>query len=98
MNVETVLHGIRFAWDSEKAATNRAKHGVSFEIACEAFFDPFVRVVEANGTDEVREVLIGMTMAGRLLFVVHAERGEDVFRVISARHATAAERRLYEDS
>ena len=30
-----------FEWDETKAAENRAKHGVSFEQACEAFDDPF---------------------------------------------------------
>jgi uncharacterized DUF497 family protein len=28
-----------FEWDDKKAATNRTKHGISFEEACTAFFD-----------------------------------------------------------
>ncbi|WP_297360375.1 BrnT family toxin [Acidiferrobacter sp.] len=97
MKVETTLYGIRFEWDSEKAATNLRKHGVSFEIAREAFFDPFVRVVEASGEEEARDALIGMTREGRLLFVVHIEHADEIFRLISARPTTMAERRLYED-
>jgi len=27
-------------WDSKKAVTNEAKHGISFEEASTAFFDP----------------------------------------------------------
>ncbi|UEO01039.1 BrnT family toxin [Acidiferrobacter thiooxydans] len=52
MKVETTLYGVRFEWDAEKATANLRKHGVSFEIAREAFFDPFVRVVEASGENE----------------------------------------------
>jgi uncharacterized protein len=29
-----------FEWDQKKAAGNEAKHGVSFEEAATAFFDP----------------------------------------------------------
>ena len=31
---------MRFEWDPEKARRNLSKHGVSFEAAQEAFFDP----------------------------------------------------------
>jgi len=37
-----VRQGILFRWDSEKAAANTRRHGVSFEEASEVFFDPFV--------------------------------------------------------
>ena len=97
MNVRCVLQGIAFEWDSRKAEANLAKHGVSFETACEAFFDPFVRVVDAGSEDEARDAILGMTLDDRLLFVVHIEQGEEAFRIISARPATAAERRLYEN-
>jgi len=38
--VPTVVHG-DFEWDEDKAATNLAKHGVSFEEAVLAMRDPF---------------------------------------------------------
>jgi uncharacterized DUF497 family protein len=97
VKVEYVLQGICFEWDGAKAATNLSKHGVTFEAACEAFFDPFVRLVEASSEDEARDALIGMTLQERLLFVVHIERGDEAYRIISARAATSAERRLYEN-
>ena len=34
---------IDFDWDPEKAATNAAKHGVSFNEAMSAFRDPLAR-------------------------------------------------------
>ena len=98
MNVRHTLQGIVFEWDSHKAEVNARKHGISFEVACEAFFDPFVRVMEAGTDTEARDAAIGMSENGRILFVVHIEQSEDAFRLISARMATPAERRFYENS
>lgn len=61
------------------------------------FFDPFVRVFDVGTDTEARDAVIGMSENGRLLFVVHIEQTEDRFRLISARTATPAERRFYED-
>jgi uncharacterized DUF497 family protein len=97
MRMRVTLHGIQFEWNSRKAAANLRKHGVSFEQACEVFFDPFVTVVAAGTEEEDREAAIGMTAGSRLLVVVHVLRGDNVFRIISARPATPAERRRYED-
>lgn len=36
----TVLIGYRFEWDPRKNIANAGKHGVSFEVATEAFGDP----------------------------------------------------------
>ncbi|MEW6347957.1 MAG: BrnT family toxin [Thermodesulfobacteriota bacterium] len=41
---ETVCHILRgclFQWDADKADRNLRAHGVTFEAACEVFFDPF---------------------------------------------------------
>ncbi len=32
---------MRFIWDENKNRTNKAKHGVSFEVALRIFDDPF---------------------------------------------------------
>ena len=83
-------------WDVTKAATNRRKHPVSFEKACEVFFDPFVQVVDATDQAEAREAGIGLTEDWTPLFVVHVVRQGDTIRIISARKATPSERRDYE--
>lgn len=91
------FHGITFTWDDRKSKANQRKHRISFETACEAFFDPFVHYVgEEYVGDEKRETLIGMTTDWRLLFVVYVMRAESV-RLISARRVTTIERRRYED-
>ncbi len=97
MDQTYTLQGIAFVWNSEKAEKNERAHKVSFETACEAFFDPFLRVVDASRNDEERDGLIGMDATNRLLFVVHIVQEEERIRIISARKATAEERELYEN-
>ena len=74
-----------------------ANHGISFETACEVFFDPFVESVGASRASEFRLAAIGMASGFRLLFVVHVERNGDIIRIISARKATPHERRAHEE-
>jgi uncharacterized DUF497 family protein len=47
--------------------------------------------------DELREAIIGMTVAWKLLFVVYTMRNEERFRIISARPVTKGERINYEE-
>ena len=91
-------NGICFVWNREKAESNYRKHGVSFEVACDVFFDPFIRLLRSDliGGEE-REAAIGMTEDWSLLVVVYTFRAEAI-RIISARPATSAERASYEDS
>jgi len=88
---------MNFEWDREKAASNLDKHGVSFEEAATAFGDPLSGTIldPDSSDDEERYVLIGQAFSGRLVVVVHTDRGESV-RLISARLATRSERRSYE--
>ena len=98
MDIVYRLQGIEFKWDEEKAEANVRKHGVTFEEAAEIFFDPFYRTGDASiDEEEDREVIIGYTFASRLLLAVYTERGERT-RIISARPATATERRIYEEA
>jgi uncharacterized DUF497 family protein len=82
------LRGQTFEWDSEKAAINLRKHNVTFQEACEVFFDPFFRLVDSTGEDEAREGAIGYSERSRLLFVVHVVRpeGSDPHHFGSARN------------
>jgi len=90
---------MRFTWDPEKAESNIDKHGLSFEEASTAFGDPLSRTKPdpLHSDEEDRLILVGMTNAGRLVVVAHADRGETV-RLISARLATPGERRRYEQT
>lgn len=85
----------KFEWDRNKAASNKAKHGISFEEAKGVFHDTYAIEKLDNQEDygEVRYILIGMT-EGKLLSVVYTERGEKV-RLISARKADKDEQNEY---
>jgi len=76
MDVMHELQGQVFEWDTEKATSNLRKHHVSFERACEVFFDPFVRLVDASDNQESREAALGLTEDWALLFVVHIVRNQ----------------------
>jgi uncharacterized DUF497 family protein len=97
MDLHLLFRGQRFVWNAEKAVANESKHGVRFETACEVFFDPLVRLEDAGDQDEARDAAVGFTEDWRLLFVVHLIWEDDTIRIISARPATAQERRAYED-
>ena len=84
-------------WDEEKAQSNPKKHGVSFEEAATVFEGPVAVTFEdhEHSRNEERLVTIGYSTQLRVLLVVNADR-EDKIRIISARKATATERKLYE--
>jgi len=89
---------MQFEWNAGKASINLRKHGVSFEEASTVFYDE----LSATGEDpdhslgERRFITIGVSSSGRLLAVAHTDR-DDTIRIISARAAAAAERRIYEE-
>jgi uncharacterized protein len=89
---------VKFEWDSQKAALNLRKHGVSFEDAASIFGDPLAGTIPdpEHSTAEPRFITIGVTPAQRLLVVVHTDRAERM-RIISARPATRAETKKYEE-
>jgi uncharacterized DUF497 family protein len=90
---------MNFVWDEDKAASNEAKHGVSFTEAATVFNDLLsVTIADPDhSAEEERWILIGHSHRDRLLFVAYAER-EGNLRLISARKATRLETRVYEES
>ena len=103
------MTGIRFEWDEAKNLSNQRKHGVSFEVASQVFRDPLHLVVaDRVVAGEQRWQALGLVEqeAGSfpLLVVAHTIREDlddggflEVVRIISARRATAEERKGYED-
>ena len=83
-------------WDSDKAASNLKKHGVSFEEAVTSLLDPLALAQEDPTSErEPRWVLIGMSTKVRLLTVVYTLRRENRIRLISARKTTRKEADYY---
>jgi uncharacterized protein len=89
---------LTFEWDANKARTNLAKHGVCFEEASTVFGDPRSLTIPdpVHSSVENRFVMTGVSHRGRLMVVVHTERGDNI-RIISARVASRRERRNYEE-
>ena len=88
-----------FEWDEEKDKINRNKHGLAFKDAKYVFADPFAVTRDDYTDSEHRKQIMGHVGGMLLILVVYTMRdrqGEDVFRIISARKATTAERRQYE--
>ncbi len=88
--------GFHIEWDDNKNEINKHKHGISFESAGWIFSDE-ARLEfydDIHSIDEDRYITIGKV--DDVLFVVFTERDDgDTIRLISARLATAKERRLY---
>ena len=96
MDVVVEKLGVTFTWDREKASANERLHGVDFDDAIDVFFDPFILVeIDPDHLGEDRFVAVGLTEDWRCLFVVHLQLGESI-RLISARIASAHQRRKYE--
>lgn len=100
MTARFVYH---FDWDVAKALANWSKHAVRFEAAATVFRDPLAlsRYDVEHSEAEERWATLGQTEAGQLIVVVHTfqelSAQEARVRIISARAATAHERRQYED-
>ena len=92
----------QFDWDEAKAATNSRKHGVEFTVAATVFRDPLAlsRYDEVHSEGQDRWITLGQAENGNLLVVIHTFVDEAVggarIRIISARPATAHERRHYQ--
>jgi uncharacterized protein len=80
---------------SAEEASNKRKHGVSFDEARTDFTDEHALLIDDpdHSEDEVRFLLLGLSSTLRMLVVCHCYRDEGgSIRVISARRADPSER------
>ena len=93
---------MKWTWDETKNAANRQVHQLGFEAAALVFQDPLALTQGDPHPDEQRWRTMGM-VGSQVLVVVHTEpqelagTGEEIGRIISARKATKAERKAYEE-
>jgi uncharacterized protein len=89
---------MRFEWDPKKAKQNIQKHGISFDEAVTVFYDPLSATFDDpdHSEGEQRYITIGFSFQNHLLVIAHTEK-EDYVRIISARVATAHERKKHEE-
>jgi uncharacterized DUF497 family protein len=88
---------VRFVWDEKKNLANIKKHGVDFNDAVRAWYDP-ERLdffdEKHSSLSENRWIFLG-AVAGVVLFVVETEPDEKTVRIISARRASKQEQEKY---
>lgn len=88
---------MHWTWDPDKNEANRRKHGLSFATAECVFDDPYHLSRPDPHPDGNRWQTLGL-VGGLLVLVVHTDADDDLLgRIISARKATAHERRAYEE-
>lgn len=88
---------MRFTWDPNKERRNKRDHVIGFHEATTVFGDPLAVTVSDpdHSFGEERFLTVGQSNSGQLLVVCHTEQGGTI-RIISARRATAHERKDYE--
>ena len=71
---------LTFEWDASKALESSRKPTVDLEESAPAFLDPLSLAIPDpdHSVEEQRWVLIGESAIGRLLVVVHADRGHTI--------------------
>ncbi len=87
---------MNYQWDPNKAKSNFKKHGVKFADAVGVFEDENAITIEDDHEKEDRFITVGMDFMSRILVVVYTFR-DIVIRIISARRATARERKMYRE-
>jgi len=91
-----------FEWDEAKNTSNQKKHRVSFETALHIFKDPFLLCKQDRfESGEYRWQALGMIEGQIILLVVHTSGFQgltEIIRIISARKATAQEKKAYEQN
>ena len=90
---------MEFEWDPAKAERNLREHGVSFRDAATIFRDPLSMTIgdPDHSESEARFIDVGTSHRGDLLVISYTERKNKI-RLISARPATRAERKSYEET
>ena len=85
-----------FTWDENKNQANFRKHGVDFNDAVRAWYDPdrLDFFDKEHSSDEDRWIFLG-AVAGVVLFVVETEPDKETVRIISARRALKNEQEVY---
>ena len=89
---------MRFEWNEAKSKSNLAKHEVSFQEAATVLGDPLSVTIPdpMHSQEEDRFITTGVSSSLNTIVVVHADRS-DAIRIVSARRATARERKKYEE-
>jgi hypothetical protein len=100
--LQTVQNAANIQWlesDPANAEVRADFRFGKFQEATTVFGDPVSVTIPdpAHSQAESRFIILGKSHQGRILVVVHTERGDNI-RIISARHASRRERKQYEET
>src|SRR5688500_4128703 len=84
-----------YEWDENKNVKNVAKHDISFEEAVTIWEGPVVTGEDETHQADAREISFGLLGGTTPICVVHTDRNGKT-RIISARKATASERKRFD--
>lgn len=87
-----------FCWDEKKSEMNKKKHGISFDVAMQVFFDEkrIEKYDEKHSTlEEERTIVIGRGKQDFLILFVVSTNRNGMTRIISARKAEKKEELEY---
>lgn len=87
-------YNMKFEYDPNKSASNKAKHGITLEEAKALWTVPAVEL-EANTVDEPRFMIVGK-IGSKSYSCIYTTRG-DVIRLISARRSRKSEEAIYHE-
>jgi uncharacterized protein len=93
---------MRFVWDENKSRANLSKHGIAFAAAAKVFDNPRTlsfpeRLVEGEQRWKSIGWAEGVPVILSVAHTISEDGTEETIRIISARKATARERRNYEE-
>lgn len=94
---------MQLEWNKHKNTANKKKHGISFELACFVFEDPFILSIPDRRFDygEERWRSLGL-IKDMVIYIAHTvgedTNGEEIIRIILARKATQSETKKYDDN
>jgi len=87
---------MNYEWDEAKNRSNFAKHGLDFADAEQVLTGLCVTFADSRiNYGEIRLITLGL-LAGRVVVIAHAPRGEDTTRMISMRKANQREQKIYQ--
>ncbi len=100
------VYTLLFEWDENKNRANRAKHGIDFNFARNAFDDPLAIIRQDRDVEGEQRYQLIDAIFERIILVAYAVHvkspnkaaEKEVIRLISARKATPGERNLYEEN
>ena len=85
-----------YEWDDAKNRSNVAKHGLDFADAAQVLTARCVTFVDSRfDYGELRLITLG-PLAGRVVVIAHAPRGDDTTRIISMRKANRREQKIHQ--